>query len=154
MNAFHPDSKFTCIPFCKAQKQLDTEQKAPKSLRNSHPTPPNLVGTQRLLKNTSFHYSSVDTTRGSKSTCCKHKATKTLPNSFGWIRTQSDEDENTKNRFRNPQRPKQKWKTDPEKAQSTKFRLQKARCTASTSPQRSTTDEKARKCTRWPNSPS
>ena len=104
VTAFHPDSKFTRIQFCKTQKQLfDTEQKAPKSSRNSHPTPPNLIGTQRLLKDTSFHYSSVGTTRGSKSTCCKHKATKTLPNSSGRIRTQSDGDENTQNRFRNSQ---------------------------------------------------
>ena len=43
---------------CKRQIQQNskhciTEQKAPKSTRNSHPTPPNLVGPQRLLSDTS-----------------------------------------------------------------------------------------------------
>ena len=36
-------------------KHCTKEQKAPKSTRNSPPTPPNLVGPQRLLSDTSFH---------------------------------------------------------------------------------------------------
>ena len=36
-------------------KHCTKEQKAPKSTRNSPPTPPNLVGPQRLLSDTSFY---------------------------------------------------------------------------------------------------
>ena len=146
VNACHPDSKFHAnIKFSKTRKHCATEQKAPKSTRNSPPTPPNLVGPQRLLSDTSFHYSSVDTTRGSKSTCSTHKPTETLPNLSGRIRTQTDNNENTQNRFRNSPKSKLFWKTVPEKAHSTEFKRQKAQCPDLPSPFRSPTDEKCKK---------
>ena len=93
-------------PIQQNSKQSGSEQKVPKSSRNTHPTPPNLVGSRRMLEDTSFHYSSVNMTRGSKSTCSRHQTTKTLPNSSGRIRTRSDEHKNTQIRFRNSQSQK------------------------------------------------
>ena len=145
MNAYHPDSTFHArSKFSKNSKHCTTEQKAPKSTRNSPSTPPNLVGPQRLLSDASFHYSSVDTTRGSKSTCCTNQ-----PKLF---RTHPDRSEHRRTTTKT-------YKTDSEtlqcqlsagkllrkKAFSTKFNFQQAHCPNLPSPFRAPTDETCKK---------
>ena len=131
VNAFHPVSSKHASNSAKLQNskrnQMDTEQKAPKS------------------EETVISYTSDP----SRTTTTLPRPPTTVPSTQREVANPhltntKQQDPSELRRFRNPQRPKQTWKIDPERAQSTKFSLQKARCAASTSPQQSATEEIAR----------